>query len=126
MTTKQVQHGEIHTIQRQAAQGELIITRIAKLPEDARLMPRNGPAIIGHSETGHHHQIDALDVAHYESGDPLVAYLQVADIAAEGVLLEHAKAGPHVHATFRLMPGTYQVNRQRELSPEGWERAVQD
>lgn len=122
MTTKQVQHGEVHTIERQIAQGELIVTRVGKLPEDARLVPRKGPLIVGHSETGHHHQIDDLNVQHYESSDPLVCYLQV----ASDVLLEHAKTGPHVHATFRLTPGTYQVNRQRELSPQGWERAVQD
>ena len=43
-----------------AAQGEVDIIRVASLPPDAkRIDPANGVYIVGHSETGHHHVIEA-------------------------------------------------------------------
>ncbi len=43
-----------------AAQGEVDICRVAQLPIDAKkIEPVNGKYIVGHSETGHHHVLEA-------------------------------------------------------------------
>jgi len=48
------------------AQGEITVRRIGDLPKDCKLpkgytamMPKGARFVIGHSETGHHHVIDA-------------------------------------------------------------------
>ena len=47
------------TFKKTAAQGEIGIRRIAKLPDDVVPMKTDASRIvIGHSETGHHHVLD--------------------------------------------------------------------
>ena len=42
------------------AQGELHIVRIKGLPQDIPALPAiDGRVVVGHSETGHHHVMDA-------------------------------------------------------------------
>jgi hypothetical protein len=48
------------TFQKFAAQGEIYIMKVEKVPEGCTpLTPENGKFIVGHSETGHHHVLDA-------------------------------------------------------------------
>lgn len=110
-----------------ARQGEVYIVRICDLPKDAKKSePKNGKYILGHSETGHHHVIEAKpNVSFYSSDEPLVTYLQVVEAtdAAETVL-EHLR-NFDTHESIGLTEGVYAVINGRESSPEGWRR-VQD
>ena len=110
----------VHTIQIQTlgAQGDVLFRRVHTIPAAARQQTRNGPLIVAHSETGHHHTIEAEGVIHFEVSDPLICYLRVD--------ADHADVVHHrpydTHATLRLPTGNWEVRRQREHTPEGWQR----
>lgn len=107
-----------------AAQGDCFLVRIEDLPKnltDAKA--ENGQFVVAHSETGHHHTIDANPdrVKMFEDpSDPLTAYLMV---IADDVHLEHQRSFD-THETLNPAPGIYQVRRQREYTPEGFRRAA--
>lgn len=109
----------------QAAQGDLLLTRIAVVPRQAVAVPReNGRIIVGHSETGHHHVIDADDaVTMYRLPEEIYEAFLVVRAPA---VLRHLR-GFDTHEPIEIAPGTYRVRRQRERAyvPEGW-RASQD
>ena len=108
-------------------QGELYIGPVITLPTNIKTTEakrENGSLIVGHSESGHHHTLEAPDVKLLETGDPLVAYL-----VAEGAYADLVHHRPDdTHATLVLESGgTKQVRkviRQRENSPTGWQRAA--
>jgi hypothetical protein len=119
----------IREVKNQAPQGDCLFRKVKSIPKSATLVPQNGPIVVAHSETGHHHAIDA---AHgislfQDPKDPLVCYLQLADN------VEHADVVHHrawdTHDTVRLL-GTpkketiWEVRRQREYTPEGWRRVM--
>ena len=109
-----------------AAQGDLMIRRIEKLSENLNLMnPENGAYIVAHSETGHHHVIaERPNVRVFESGDPLISYLEVIEAAEETeTLIEHLRSFD-THESLLVSPGIYEIRRQREYSPEGWRRVA--
>lgn len=108
---------------RQIAQGDLLITRIKAVPVEAEEVPAtDGVHVLAHSETGHHHVVNAEGVRHFrDTGNPLVGYLSV---GADATTLRHLRAW-NTHAPQTLPPGTYELRRQREWHPEGWAR-VQD
>lgn len=100
------------------AQGELYFRAIPELPTGLTLVePVNGQYIVGHSETGHHHVVDAPGTTMY--ADPknrLMAFL----VVTAATSLRHLR--PHdTHASVALNPGTvWEVRRQREYVPGGW------
>jgi len=107
-----------------AAQGDLLIIAVDEIPADAvSAKSENGKFIVAHSETGHHHVIEARPDVEYRvvPTDGLVAYLNVirADVA-----LEHLRPFD-THETIKIPPGKYRLRRQRQASPEGW-RMVAD
>lgn len=107
-----------------AAQGDLMLRRIDKLPKGATMVnPENGVFVVAHSETGHHHVIEAApNVALFSAGDPMVSYLQVIEAAdATETLLKHLR-GFDTHETISIPQGNYEIRRQREYTPEGWRR----
>lgn len=107
-----------------AAQGDILIRRIDKLPKDViKAKSEKGKFIVAHSETGHHHSIaEHPGVQYYTTKDPMVAYLSVIeDVEAK---LEHERTFD-THESILLKGGTYEIRRQREYTPEGW-RQVQD
>ena len=109
-----------------AAQGDLLIRRIADdaIPAGAEeVAPTGGRHVVAHSETGHHHYLDATGVTLLRvPGDPMVAYLVIAsDAEHEYARLEHARPWD-THETIAIPPGTYELRRQREYTPEGWRR----
>jgi hypothetical protein len=113
-------------IQNMAAQGDCIFRRVDRLPKEAKEIPRKGPIIVAHSETGHHHAVDALFVKQYDApGSSLVSYLVFEDgLQGGGADVVHHRPWD-THETLRLLgnPGTvWEVRRQREWSPEGWRR----
>ena len=115
------------TFQKQAAQGDLLIRRIDKLPNGLRAMQVDaGKFIVAHSETGHNHVIaERPGVTVYTTDDPLISYLEVIDATEKTeALLEHLR-GHDTHETIAIPSGVYELRRQREYTPEGW-RQVSD
>ena len=105
----------------QAAQGDLLIRRIDAIPADAvRRDPVDGRHVVAHSETGHHHVVDADVVEAYESpASELIGYLN----ALSEAQVTHLR--PYdTHAPIMLTPGAYEIRRQREYVSEGWRRAA--
>lgn len=111
------------TFKKAAAQGEISIHRVGPLPTDrtipagyTALSPEGGKLIVGHSETGHHHVLDA--------GCGSVA---VMDKPPEGMrvllaLIEKPTALTHLrptdtHAPIMLEPGAYELRIAREYDP---------
>lgn len=106
-----------------AAQGEITVIRIGDVPADRklpadckRMKPEAGKLIVGHSETGHHHVIDAKG-----------ANVGVLDRAPEGMrvlraILENPTSLDHLrdhdtHESIALPPGEYEFRLGREYDP---------
>jgi len=109
-------------VKKMAAQGDVLFRLVDALPSGAVLETRNGALVVAHSETGHHHTIDAPDVNMYRvPGDGMVCFLQLGDNNCDVV---HQRSWD-THETLRLLGGQgsiWEVRRQREWTPEGWRR----
>lgn len=110
-------------VTKQAAQGEVLIRKVASLPAGVSQVRRDGDAVIAHSETGHHHVVRDPQVAMFEvPNDPLICYLMNETGAAFEVT--HLRSFD-THAPLLLDGGpgsVWEVRRQREHTPEGWRR----
>lgn len=105
--------------QTMAAQGDCLIVAVGEIPHDAvEVQPTGGTYVVAHSETGHHHAVDAEGARYYSTPDPLVCYLRV---DGEYVDLVHMR-DYDTHETIRIPRGAFQIRRQREWTPEGWRR----
>lgn len=105
----------------QAAQGDLLFTRVDKVPDGAkRAIPVDGRYIIGHSESNHHHTMLADDVVFYYVDDPMIAYVEV----LEPTPIIHEKTGPDAHPGIMFEVGIFEVCRQEEETPEGFRRVA--
>lgn len=103
----------------QAAQGDLLILKVAELPEGVKeISPDKGKHIVAHSETGHHHYVEMAQARFYGSEDPMVCYLAVDGEYAD---LVHDRSFD-THEALRFPKGIFQLRRQREYTPEGWRR----
>lgn len=110
----------------QAAQGDLLIRRVDRIPDGLKPMTVDaGKYIVAHSETGHHHVIEARpNVIVFDTEDPLVSYLQVIEATDEAeAVIEHLR-NFDTHESVKVGAGKYEIRRQREYSPEGWRRAA--
>lgn len=107
-----------------AAQGDVFIFRIDALPGGlTAAKPEEGKFVVAHSETGHHHTIEATkDVSFLLGPDPNIAYLEVRKPSA--VVLNHERSWD-THEALQFPKGIFQINRQREFVPDGW-RTVAD
>lgn len=96
-----------------AAQGELTITRIKKAPKNigSAVAPVGGVIIVGHSETGHHHVVDA-DCATLTRVDAFTAFLNVFKPTAIVHRRDH-----DIHQSIALQPGMYEFRTGREFDP---------
>jgi hypothetical protein len=111
-------------ILRVGAQGDVFFVKVdSGVPADAVATAPKGKAhIVAHSETGHHHTVQADGVVMYQGpADPFTCYLR---ISAEYADVVHHRPFD-THETIRLGAGTWQVHRQREYTPEGF-RMAQD
>lgn len=108
------------TFKHRAAQGDMIITRINRLPDGLEVaQPENGYVVVTHSETGHNHVIEANRAQLLiDKTNTFIAYLNV----FEPCELEHLRSFD-THAPIALDKGYYEVRRQREYTPQGWRRA---
>ena len=107
-----------------AAQGDLLIRRIDKLPAEAAEVPaEKGYFVVAHSETGHIHAIaEQPNVKVLSAGDPMISYLQVLEACdAAETILEHFRTFD-THEAIVIPPGVYEIRRQREYTPKGWRR----
>ena len=111
----------MNEVKTQAAQGDLLITRIKALPEGLEpVKSDNGVHILAHSETGHHHVVEDRDISLYRPGnDEFVAYM----VVNHPTVLRHERSFD-THAPLSIPAGTYRINRQREYTPEGFRRAA--
>lgn len=109
----------------QAAQGDMLITRIDEIPADAQLVPGvDGALILAHSETGHNHVVMERSGAklYQDAQDPMTAYLHVLSI---DTVIEHQRSFDTHKPLSPKTPGKFRVRRQREHTAEGW-RPAQD
>lgn len=116
-------------IKNSARQGELYIDRVTTLPKGLKkIEPENKVFVVAHSESGHHHVIEASpNVNIYATDDPMVSYLEVIEVTDEvECLLKHLKEGLDSHDTLKFTPGIYEMRNQSEAdnSPAGWRRAA--
>ena len=107
-----------------AAQGDIMIIRVDRLPDVVRkVAAQDGRLVVTHSETGHHHVIaERPNVALYTSPYPMVSYLHVIEAAdAAETVLEHLRSFD-THEALKFDAGIYEIRRQREYTPEGFRR----
>jgi len=106
--------------EKQAAQGDVLITRIDELPKGLfPFTPVDGQYIVGHSETGHHHTIAAESVDAFQYGNDFRLFL----VVNNPTVLKHNRSYD-THAPIEISPGVYRIDRQREYTPEGFRRAA--
>lgn len=106
----------------QVAQGDVLITPVDSIPDgfEKATPEKDGNHIITHSETGHHHVMPAQSVDFFQAANnPFVAYINVREISA----LTHLRSFD-THQPIAFVPGIYRINRQREMTPRGWERVA--
>lgn len=111
------------TVNKCAAQGDLLIRRVDGIPASARpAIAKDGKFIVAHSETGHHHVVaERPGIEYYDTDDPLVSYMRV--IENVEIVLEHERSFDK-HESLLMKGGTYEIRRQREYVPEGWRRVA--
>ena len=110
-----------HVTERPAFQGDLCIRRVAEIPANATLAAaRDGVHILAHSETGHHHVIDANRAQLLiDKTNEFISWLDVASEAE----IRHLRDFD-THESLAVPPGRYEVRRQREYVPDGFRRAA--
>lgn len=113
------------TFEQTAAQGDVMFRRVEAMPEHVKeVAPKDGKLVITHSESGHDHvmvlerETETPSVQLFADDDnPLVSWLQV----NRPSVLEHMRPSD-THEPISFGPGTYEVRRQREHTPEGLRR----
>ncbi len=105
-------------------QGDVAIIPVSEIPATATAQPSEKSVIVTHSESGHHHAIDNVkhSVVLFATDNPRVSFLRVDSEYADVV---HHRDW-HTHETWRLPKGTYQINRQEEMKPDGYWMPVVD
>lgn len=107
----------------QAAQGDVLLRRVKRVPDGAVRTDRDGDLVIAHSETGHHHVVRDPHVACFEPpNDPLVCYL-VNELGTPFEVTHLRSFDTHAPILLDGAPGSvWEVRRQREHTPAGWRR----
>lgn len=108
------------TFQKIAAQGEITIIRLGDVPKKnlagTAMKAEHGKFIIGHSETGHHHVIDAkgASVSVLERAPEGMRILRA--ILENPAVLEHHR-DHDTHEPIELPAGEYEFRIGREFDP---------
>lgn len=113
------------TFKNQAAQGDMLARRVAKLPEGLKItLAENGHHILAHSETGHHHVVmERPGVEHFQDAMNLFRSFLVVPEGYEAPLV-HLR-DTHTHETLMFGPGIWEITRQREYdATAGWRAAA--
>lgn len=92
-------------------QGDVLLRRVDSIPRGLKRVPaENGRVVLAHGEaTGHHHSFEDDGGVSLLEGDSGERFLDV----GHGADLEHQE-----HGAIAVPPGSYEVVRQREYSPE--------
>ena len=111
----------MENFKKQGIQGDVALTMVDALPKGLTLVESiNGEHIVTHSEQGHHHVVDSEFVTMYQDpNNALVAFMEVKAPTA----LTHTRDNNR-HETLGLREGVYRINRQRERSMDGYQRAA--
>jgi hypothetical protein len=111
------------TFSKRAAQGEIMIRRIGNLPSDRALpagyttLPaEKGVLIVGHSETGHHHIIDARHGSVAVMDKPPEGMRILRALIEQPTPLKHLRE-TDTHQPIMLEPGEYELRIAREYDP---------
>lgn len=101
-----------------ARQGEMRFERLDAIPKHGDEIKDilNGKLVIGHSEQGHHHVMEATKTRMYKLPDSITQCLLVVD---EPNALDHSRS-TDTHDSIMFKKGTYLVRRGREHTSEGW------
>lgn len=113
-----------HIIGLPIAQGDVMLIPVTEMPKTGHVpsVTENGAHIVTHSETGHHHVImERPGVQMFQ--DTMDVFLSWLVIDGEPAELQHLRP-TDTHETVLLEPGIYEVRRQREYAPAGWQRAA--
>lgn len=113
-----------HILGQPIAQGDVMLIPVANLPAQGHSLVKaeDGAFIVTHSETGHHHIVmERPSVRMFQ--DTVDLFRSWLVIEGEPAALEHLRP-TETHETVMLEPGVYEVRRQREYSPAGWQRAA--
>ena len=123
LTEKQVAQCGKRILNKMGAQGDLLLRKCVTLPKEglSERGPKNGAFILAHSETGHHHLMEAEGVKVYDSPDPFVSYMEV--FAPKGVEVKHLRDWD-THEAVQVPRGTYEIRNQVQKSPTGWQRVA--
>lgn len=108
------------------AQGELYIRKVGALPDGCVAMTADGGRyIVGHSETGHHHCMDATtcDVLTGPASRNPEGMAILYAIVKEPTEVKHLRS-TDTHKPLNLEPGVYEIRPAREFSPVGWRRVA--
>lgn len=111
------------TFEKMAAQGDLLITKIDRLPDGVvPVEPEDGVFVLAHSETGHNHVMERTSVKAYGVTDDRKLFEMFIEVDAP-TPIEHLRSFD-THEAIMVPPGVYRINRQREYTPEGYRRAA--
>ena len=105
------------TFKKRAAQGEITIRKIAKMPNGlTSVAPIGGRVIIGHSETGHHHSVASGCVEVFESKSAPDGMRVLYAIVKAATALDHERPFD-THEPIELEPGVWEFRIGREYDP---------
>jgi hypothetical protein len=99
-----------------AAQGELYIRRVKKVPAGCTAMKASdGKFVVGHSETGHHHVIAEKNASVMVLDRPSSEGMRILyAILKDPSSLVHLR-GHDTHETIDLEPGIYEIRIARDF-----------
>lgn len=105
-----------------SSQGDVFLMRVKEIPSDAtQIKPtqEDGSYIVAHSESGHHHILEAtkpdfLSVFRDVSGR---LFAEVRE--GSSALLWHNKSDKTKHNPIEVPAGSFQIKRAKEYTPQG-------
>jgi len=110
-------------VQKIGFQGDLMIRRVDIVPDGYEERDaQDGQHVVAHSETGHHHTVNACGLKLFEGSDPMVAYLRLETVEYVD-FVHHRPFDTHEPVRALGKPGdVFEIRRQREYTPQGWRR----
>ena len=114
------------TFDKYAAQGDFLIMRIDKIPENVEAVePEDGKYVVAHSETGHNHVIERTDNVEVmkKTGTQERDLYELFMVVKEDTQIDHLRSFD-THESIEVKSGNYMIKRQREYTAEGFRRAA--
>lgn len=115
-----------HTVKNTAAQGEVYVRRFeGKRPNGlVPVKPEGNHFVVAHSETGHHHVMEAGGVQLLEQTRDVPEGLRILHLIVDKpTTLDHLRPF-HTHESLLFEPGEYEIRLAREYTPQGFRRVV--